>query len=200
MGAADEVVRAVESVSATSFILAASSGMGSLRRRLMRGAVDSGGVGAAGVWARTTPGSPGAGMWAMAPSSRPRRRMLMVAVRSVWPMRSGMATCWAPRLSVTRTTHSRRTVAPGAGDWARMWPGGDVGGVEAVLDVEAEAEGAGFLLASARERPARLGTLTSRPWMARRMAMKAERSATASMARAPRTMLKKRLMREIFIC
>ena len=39
--------------------------------------------------------------------------------------------------------------------------------------------------------------LTSRPWNAARMAMKAERSATTSISRAPRTMLKKRLMREV---
>ena len=55
------------------------------------------------------------------------------------------------------------------------------------------------LLASARVRPVRLGTLTSRPWMARRMVMNAEKSATTSMASAPRRMLKKRLMLEIFI-
>jgi hypothetical protein len=53
------------------------------------------------------------------------------------------------------------------------------------------------LLASGSVRPARFGMLTSRPWMAARMAMKAERSATTSISRAPRTMLKKRLMREV---
>lgn len=49
-------------------------------------------------------------------------------------------------------------------------------------------------LASWRVRPARLGTSTSRPWMARRMAKKAEKSATASMAMAVRRMLKKRFI------
>ena len=38
-----------------------------------------------------------------------------------------MATCCAPKLSVTRTAHWRRTVAPGAGYWARMRPGAVVG-------------------------------------------------------------------------
>ena len=50
--------------------------------------------------------------------------MVMVAGRSVWPMRLGMETCWPPRLSVTRTIHSRRTVDPGAGDCAMTLPAG----------------------------------------------------------------------------
>ncbi len=69
--------------------------------------------------------------------------------------------------------------------------GGGVGGVEAVFEVEAEADGAGSFAASERVRPVRSGTLTSRPWMARRMAMKAETRATSSMASAPKRMLKK---------
>jgi hypothetical protein len=40
--------------------------------------------------------------------------------------------------------------------------------------------------------------LTSRPWMASRMVMNAEISVTTSMASAPRTMLKKRLMLRVF--
>src|SRR5947209_854324 len=85
------------------------------------------GVPGAGVWAMTAAGGPGAAMWATGRSSSPRRRMLMEAVRSLCPMTLGMATCCAPRLSVTRTGHSRRTVTPGAGYWARTWPGGVLG-------------------------------------------------------------------------
>ena len=73
-----------------------------------------------------------------------------------------------------------------------------VGGVEAVFEIEDEAVGAGLLAGFERVRPVRSGTLTSRPWMARRMEMKAETSATTSIARAPRTMLKKRLMLRVF--
>src|ERR1700730_9252148 len=101
------------------------SGMGALTSRLKRGlstAVSDG----VGVWARTTPAGPGAGMWAMVPSSRPRRRMVMVAGRSAWPTRLGMETCWGPRLWVTRTAQARRTVVPDSGDWAMMVPTGTV--------------------------------------------------------------------------
>ena len=57
-----------------------------------------------------------------------------------------------------------------------------------------------FLLASLSERLVSVGTSTSRPWMAMRMARYAEKMATATIASAPRRMLKKRLMVEIFMC
>ncbi len=88
---------------------------GALRRRLTRGGSTPAALGL-GVWAMTMPGGPSEGMVATAPISRPRRRTLMVAVRSVWPMRLGVATCWAPRASVMRTAHWRRTVVPGVGE------------------------------------------------------------------------------------
>jgi len=59
-----------------------SASSDSLRRRLTRGRSTPAALGL-GVWAMTTPGAPDAATWATAPSSRPRRRMLMEAVRSV---------------------------------------------------------------------------------------------------------------------
>ncbi len=55
-----------------------------------------------------------------------------------------MATCCAPRLSVTRTAHWRRTIDAGRGRLGEDAAGRRVGGVEAVFEVEAEAEGAGL--------------------------------------------------------
>src|ERR1700679_1866588 len=104
----------------------ASTSSGILTRRLTRG-LSAGAMLGPGVWARTMPDSPGEGMWEMTPSSRPRRRTLMEAARSVWPMTLGIATCWGPRLSVMRTAHSRRTEERGTGDWASTWPGGMLG-------------------------------------------------------------------------
>ena len=99
---------------------------GSAMRRLTRGRSTPVALGL-GVWEMMTPGSPGAAMCATVPSSSETRRMLMDAVRSVWPIRLGMATSCGPRLSVMRTGHSRRTIEPGAGDWARTRPDGAVG-------------------------------------------------------------------------
>lgn len=96
---------------------------GWLRRRLTRGRSTPEALGG-GVWARTMPGSPGAEMEAMAPSSREDRRRAREAGRSGWPVTSGMETCWEPMLSVTRMAHSLRTVAPGAGNWPRICPEG----------------------------------------------------------------------------
>ena len=103
----------------------ASRRLGAAEQEADAGAVDAGRIGA-GCLGDDDAGFTGRGVRAR-PSSSPRRRMLMEAVRSDWPRTSGMATCCAPRLSVTRTAHWRRTVTPGAGDWARTWPGGVLG-------------------------------------------------------------------------
>jgi len=58
-----------------------SASSGSLSSRLTRGVSTPDALGG-GVWAMTTPGSPGEAMWATTPCSKPRRRMLMEAVRS----------------------------------------------------------------------------------------------------------------------
>ena len=89
------------------------------------GAVDSGGAGGGGLgeydswW-------PGRGDVCDDTELQREAAEVMVAGRSGWPMRLGMETCWAPRLSVMRTANWRRTVVPGMGDWPMTVPGGTV--------------------------------------------------------------------------
>ena len=74
-------------------------------------------------------GASGNCICAMAPTSKPRRRILMLAARSLWPITLGMAMRWGPRLSATRTCQPRRTWLPAGGSWDRIFPSGDRGAV-----------------------------------------------------------------------
>jgi len=61
---------------------------------------------------------------AIAPISRPRRRMFISAERSLSPVRSGMLTRCGPMLSATRTRQPRRTISPATGTCDTICPAG----------------------------------------------------------------------------
>src|SRR6266851_5301990 len=72
-------------------------------------------------------GASGNRICAIAPTSKPRRRMLMLAMRWLWPITLGISTRCGPRLSATRTCQPRRTWLPARGTWERIFPSGTMG-------------------------------------------------------------------------
>ena len=66
------------------------------------------------------------------------------ATRASVPTVSGTSTFCGPRLSATRTCHSRRTTEPGGGRLREDVSCGDIRGVVAIVDIEVEAHAGGL--------------------------------------------------------